>query len=84
VKILYFAWLRERLNRAEEEVSPPTEVVTSADLLHWLASRDEGFALAMNSKPAQFKVSLDARIRPLDTPIAGTSVVAILPPMTGG
>jgi len=84
VKILYFAWLRERLNRAEEEVAPPPEVVTSSDLLHWLASRDEAFALAMNDKPGQFKVSLDARIRPLDAPIADTAVVAILPPMTGG
>jgi molybdopterin synthase sulfur carrier subunit len=84
VKVLYFAWLRERLNRAEEEITPPAEVVTSADLLHWLAAQDEGFALAMNGKPAQFKVSLDARIRPLDAPIAGTAVVAILPPMTGG
>lgn len=84
MKILYFAWLRERLNRGEEEVLLPASVVTSADLLGWLAARDEAFALAMADKPNIFKVSLDARIRPLDTPIAGTSVVAILPPMTGG
>lgn len=84
MKILYFAWLRERLNRSEEELDLPAEVVTSADLLTWLASRDEGFALAMNGKPGQFKVSLDARIRPLDTPLAGAAVAAILPPMTGG
>jgi molybdopterin synthase sulfur carrier subunit len=84
VKILYFAWLRERLNRGEDELSPPPEVVTSADLLVWLAGRDEAFSLAMNHKPAQFKVSLDARIRPLDTPLGETRVVAILPPMTGG
>jgi len=32
VKILYFAWLRERLNRASDEVDPPPEVVTLADL----------------------------------------------------
>jgi molybdopterin synthase sulfur carrier subunit len=84
MKVLYFAWLRERLNRSEEEVSPPADVVTSADLLAWLAARDETFAYAMAGKPNIFKVSLDARIRPLDTPIAGASVIAILPPMTGG
>jgi len=84
MKILYFAWLRERLNRGEEDVSPPPEVVTSADLVAWLAARDEAFALALNGKPGLFKVSLDARIRPLDTPIAGATTIAILPPMTGG
>lgn len=84
MKLLYFAWLRERLNRGEEEISPPPAVVTIADLLAWLAARDEAFAIAMNDKPGQFKVSLDARIRPADTPIAGASVIAILPPMTGG
>lgn len=84
MKVLYFAWLRERLNRSEDDITPPPEVRTSADLLAWLAARDEAFDLAMNGKPAIFKVSLDARIRPLDTPIAGTTTIAILPPMTGG
>jgi molybdopterin synthase sulfur carrier subunit len=36
MKVLYFAWLRERLNRGEEEVSPPPGVVTVADLIDWL------------------------------------------------
>lgn len=84
MKILYFAWLRERLNRGEEHVSLPPEVITSADLIAWLAARDETFALALNDKPGLFKVSLDAHIRPLNTPIAGATIVAILPPMTGG
>jgi molybdopterin synthase sulfur carrier subunit len=26
MKILYFAWLRERLNKGEEEVSPPAAI----------------------------------------------------------
>ena len=46
MKILYFAWLRERLNRGEEEVSPPAEIGTVAELIDWLAGRDEAFALA--------------------------------------
>jgi len=83
MKVLYFAWLRQRLNRGEEEISPPPNVLTIADLLVWLASRDEAAELAL-AKPAQFKVSLDARIRPHDTHIAGAQTIAILPPMTGG
>ncbi len=63
MRVLYFAWLRERLNRASDEVSPPPEVVTLADLVAWLRKRDEALDLAM-SNPAIFKLSRDARIVP--------------------
>lgn len=83
MKVLYFAWLRERLNRASDEVDPPSDVVTLADLVTWLRAHDEALDIAM-ANPAIFKLSRDARIVPWDTPIAGASEVAILPPMTGG
>lgn len=83
MKILYFAWLRERLNRGEEEVSPPSEVATVADLIDWLATRDEAFALAVH-KRSLIKAAVDARLVPHDAPIDGAKVVALFPPMTGG
>ena len=83
MKILYFAWLRERLNRGEEEVSPPAEVATVADLIDWLATRDEAFALAVE-KRSLIKAAVDAKLVRPDAPIAGASVVALFPPMTGG
>lgn len=83
MKILYFAWLRERLNRSSDEVNPPAEIVTLTDLVTWLRSRDEALDLAMEN-PAIFKLSINARIVPWDTPIAGATEIAILPPMTGG
>lgn len=83
MKILYFAWLRERLNRGEEEVSPPAEVATVGDLIDWLAARDEAFALAV-AKRGLIKAAVDARLVSHDAPITGASVVALFPPMTGG
>lgn len=83
MKILYFAWLRERLNRPSDEVTPPADVETLADLVTWLRARDEALDLAMVD-PSIFKLSRDARIVPWDTPIAGATTIAILPPMTGG
>lgn len=83
MKILYFAWLRERLNRGEEEVSPPAEVATVADLIDWLATRDEAFALAVK-KRSLIKAAVDAKLVRPDASIAGASVVALFPPMTGG
>jgi molybdopterin synthase sulfur carrier subunit len=83
MKILYFAWLRERLNRGEEEVSPPPEVVTVGDLIAWLRSRDEAADLAMR-KPELVKAALDTRIVTHATPLGDARVVALFPPMTGG
>ena len=83
MKILYFAWLRERLNRASDDVSPPAEVQTLADLVTWLRANDEALDLAM-ANPKQFKLSKNARIVPWETPIDGADTIAILPPMTGG
>lgn len=83
MKVLYFSWLRERLNRASDEISPPPDVVTLADLVVWLRTRDEALDHAM-ANPAIFKLSRDARIVPWDTPIADAREIAILPPMTGG
>ena len=83
MKILYFAWLRERLNRGEEEVSPPAEVQTVGDLIGWLRSRDEAADLAMQ-KPEIIKAAIDAKIVKHNALIAGAKVVALFPPMTGG
>lgn len=83
MKIRYFAWLRERLNRGEEDVSPPAEVITVGDLIQWLRDRDEAADLAMQ-KPSLIKAALDTEIVPHSTPIANAKVIALFPPMTGG
>jgi molybdopterin synthase sulfur carrier subunit len=83
MKIRYFAWLRERLNRGEEDVDLPAEVVTVGDLIQWLRTRDEAAELAMQ-KPLLIKAALDTQIVPHSTPIGSAKVVALFPPMTGG
>ena len=83
MKILYFAWLRERLNKNEEEVDPPAEVQTVADLLAWLAANDEAAALAM-ANPKIIRAAIDTEIVPHEASIIGAKVVALFPPMTGG
>jgi molybdopterin synthase sulfur carrier subunit len=83
MKVLYFAWLRERLNRGEEEIDPPASVVTVSDLIAWLRSRDAVADDAM-SKPELVKAALDSKIVDHATPLNGAKVVALFPPMTGG
>ncbi|MFG1294654.1 MULTISPECIES: molybdopterin converting factor subunit 1 [Xanthobacter] len=83
MRILYFAWLRERVGVAEEELDPPAAVVSVADLARWLAARDEAHAAAFTD-PKVVRAALDRRHVKPDAPIAGAREVAFFPPMTGG
>ena len=83
MKVLYFASLRERLGRGEEEVSPPATVRTVADLIAWLRSRDEASDLAM-ARPEIIGAAIDAKKVVHTATISGANVVALFPPMTGG
>jgi sulfur-carrier protein len=79
----YFAWLRERVGRAEENLAPPASVATVRDLMDWLIERGEPYAHAFE-KPEVVRVALDQRHVKLDALIAGAAEIAFFPPMTGG
>jgi molybdopterin synthase sulfur carrier subunit len=83
VRILYFAWVRERIGKAEETLDPPAEVVTVADLVRWLKGRGEEYDHALE-RPEVIRVALDQMHARADTPIAGAREAALFPPMTGG
>ena len=83
MKILYFAWLRERLGRDSDEIAPPDSVATIADLIDWLADRDEGFALATANRKL-IRLAVDDELVDHETPLGGAQTVALFPPMTGG
>jgi sulfur-carrier protein len=83
VKILYFAWVRERIGKGEEVVEPPAQVATVAELMGWLAGRGEEYAFAFDT-PKAIRAAIDrTHVKP-DAAIAGASEVAFFPPMTGG
>ena len=83
MKLLYFAWVRERIGKAQEEVAVPAGVATVADLVTWLSQRGEEYAHAFEN-PKIIRTAIDrAHVRP-DTAIAGAREIAFFPPMTGG
>jgi len=83
VRVLYFAWVRERIGLTEEEVEPPASVNTTAELVEWLKTRGPQYEHAL-AEPAAVRVALDRVHAASDASIAGASEVAIFPPMTGG
>ena len=83
VKLVYFAWVRERIGRPEEEVEPPAGVATVADLVRWLKGRGEEYAYAFENEGV-VRAAIDrVHARP-DAPLAGAREIAFFPPMTGG
>jgi len=83
MRVLYFAWLRQRTGLAEESVTPPQEVRDVAQLMAWLARRSDGHAAAF-ADPAQVRAALDQEFATADAPIAGIEEIAFFPPVTGG
>ena len=83
MKLIYFAWVRERVGKNEEEVEPPASVKTVADLIVWLKGRGEGYDYAFE-KAATVRAALDKVHARHDQPIAGAKEIAFFPPMTGG
>jgi sulfur-carrier protein len=83
MKILYFAWVRERIGLGEEEVDPPAEVDTVGALMAWLAGRGEEYAHAFEN-PKVVRAAIDRMHVKPTAPIAGAREIAFFPPMTGG
>lgn len=83
MKLLYFAWVRERVGRAEEEAEPPAGVSTVADLVEWLRGRGPNYAHAFEAGPS-IRAAIDRRHVRADASLTGAREVAFFPPMTGG
>jgi len=83
LKILYFAWLRERIGRAEEEIDLPASVTTAAELIEFLRGKGEEYAIAF-ANPKIVRVALDKTHVQPDARIGGAREIAFFPPMTGG
>jgi molybdopterin synthase sulfur carrier subunit len=81
--VRYFAWVRERVGRAEEDVDPPEDVTSIGELIAWLARRDEGYAAAF-AEPSVIRAAIDREHVEHDAPLKQAREVAFFPPMTGG
>jgi molybdopterin synthase sulfur carrier subunit len=83
VRLVYFAWVRERVGQSEETVSLPAGIATVADLVRWLKTRGEGYEAAFANETI-VRAALDRRhVRP-GAPLGEAREIAFFPPMTGG
>ena len=83
MKILYFAYFREKTNVAEETINLPNDVTNVKTLIDWLAERDDGFADAFADRE-HVRVAVNQEHVEFDMPVKMDDEVAFFPPMTGG
>lgn len=83
MKILYFAWLKEKTGVSEEDCALPDGVVDVAGLVAWLQTRGDGFAEAF-ADTAVVRVAVNQEHVGMDQALTDGDEVAFFPPVTGG
>ncbi len=83
MKLLYFAWLKSKIGIAEEDVSPPEDVATVAQLITWLRGRGPNYAEALANESV-VKVAVNQEYARRDQALRADDEVALFPPVTGG
>ena len=83
VRLLYFAWVREKAGLAEETVELPRGLVTVADVLAWQKGRGANYAAAFDRIDV-IRTAIDQNHVPHTAGIADAREIAFFPPVTGG
>jgi molybdopterin synthase sulfur carrier subunit len=83
MKILYFAWIRQRVGLGQEILSGNVKASTVGDLIEELRAKGENYAAAFQDL-AVIKVAVNQTFADFETPISDSDEIAFFPPVTGG
>ena len=83
MRLLYFAWVKEKTGVAAEDVEVPEEIGTIAELIAWLKSRGPEFEHAF-ARPEVIRAAINQAHVRHDARISGAREIAFFPPVTGG
>ena len=83
MRLLYFAWVKEKVGRASEDIALPPEIATIAELIAWLKSRGPEFANAFEREHV-IRAAIDQSHVRHDARIGHAREIAFFPPVTGG
>ena len=83
MRLLYFAWVKEKAGIAAEEIEPPEGVATIAELIVWLKTRGPEFENAF-ARSEVIRAAINQTHVRHNAKIAGAREIAFFPPVTGG
>jgi molybdopterin synthase sulfur carrier subunit len=83
LKLVYFAWMRDKIGKAEEAVEVGETVKTVADLVNWLRPQSDAYADAFaDMTTVRCAINLDYVMA--DAKLNEGDEVGFFPPVTGG
>ena len=83
MKLLYFAWVRQKIGRSDEQLAVPPEVTTVSSLIEFLRRRGPGYEAAFEN-PALLRCAVNQEHAKFDARVGPDDEVAFFPPVTGG
>ena len=83
MKLFYFAWVREKIGKTEEDIELPENVATIADLIDWLVEQGPEYKEAFAAK-ATINAAIDQTHVSHSTKLNNATEIAFFPPVTGG
>ena len=83
MKLLYFAWVRQKIGLSEEDFALPAGVENVAQLMEALAKRGPGYAEAFRD-PKRLRCAVNQNHVPFSAKVSDGDEVAFFPPVTGG
>jgi molybdopterin converting factor subunit 1 len=82
-KLLYFAWVRQKIGKAEDEIALPAGVTDVTGLIAYLIARGENYASAFSNLQS-IRCAVNQEHKGFDTRITDGDEIAFFPPVTGG
>jgi sulfur-carrier protein len=83
VRILYFAWLRQKIGKSDEMIALPAGVCTVGGLAAHLASLGPGYADAF-ADASRLRAAVNQTHADFGAAICDGDEIAFFPPVTGG
>ena len=83
MRVVYFAWVREHIGAAREDIDLPGDVATVGDLVAHLRDLSAGHDRALSNMKV-VRVAVNREHSGLDTIVSNGDEVAFFPPVTGG
>ena len=83
MRLLYFAWVREKTGIDAEDVELPPGITTVAELIAWLGARGPEFEAAF-ARSEVIRAAIDRTHVRHDAKLGGATEIAFFPPVTGG
>lgn len=83
MKILYFAWVKQKIGTDKENISLPASIKNTGALIDWLMEKSPAYRETLSNKNV-IRIARNQVYCGWEEPVTDTDEIAIFPPVTGG